>query len=196
MNSSRRYSMTNRADDVAATRDRIARAALALFMSEWYEDVTLSRIARSAGVSHQTVLNHFQSKEGVALAAIEIGRQETLAARSDASPGDVPGAITALVGEYERMGDANVRWAAGAERLGRLAAVLDEARAVHQQWIVTMFGDQLPSGARRRRTVNALHAATDVYTWKLLRRDLGLSRTETEKTMADLVVGLLQGGQR
>ena len=57
-----------------------------------------------------------------------------------------------------------------------------------------MFGDRLPTTpAARKRAVHALHAATDVYVWKLLRRDLGLSRTETEKTMADLVVGVLKG---
>ena len=44
--------------------------------------------------------------------------------------------------------------------------------------------------------MHALHAATDAYTWKLLRRDLHLSRTETEKTMADLVVGVLRGTNR
>ena len=60
-----------------------------------------------------------------------------------------------------------------------------------------MFGDRLPTTpAARKRAVHALHAATDVYTWKLLRRDLGLSRTETEKTMADLVVGVLEGTNR
>ena len=41
--------------------------------------------------------------------------------------------------------------------------------------------------------INALHAATDVYTWKLLRRDLGLSRAETERTMVGLVNGVLSG---
>ena len=109
----------------------------------------------------------------------------------------VTGAVRALVGEYERMGDANFRWAATSDRLGDLASLLDEARASHQAWIVTMFGDALPtSRAARRRAVQALHAATDVYTWKLLRRDMGLSRVETEKRIADLVVGVLRGVRR
>jgi hypothetical protein len=60
-----------------------------------------------------------------------------------------------------------------------------------------MFGEALPtSRVARRRAVHALHAATDVYTWKLFRRDLRLSRAETEKLMADLVVGVLEGGSR
>jgi hypothetical protein len=37
----------------------------------------------------------------------------------------------------------------------------------------------------------ALHAATDIYTWKLFRRDLRLSRSDTEAAMAALVAGVL-----
>ena len=71
--------------------------------------------------------------------------------------------MRALVGDYERMGDANFRWAAS-ERLEILAELLDEARRSHQEWLVAMFGDRLPTTpAARRRAVHALHAATDVY---------------------------------
>jgi AcrR family transcriptional regulator len=197
MKVARTYQMGARADAVAATRERITRGAAALLLERALEDVTLAAIAESAGVSHQTVLNHFGSKEGVVLGVVEVLKQETVSARNDAVPGDVTGAVRALVGEYERMGDANFRWAASSDRLGDLASLLDDARATHQAWIVTMFGDALPSSrAARTRAVEALHAATDVYTWKLLRRDLGLSRVETEKRIADLVVGVLRGVRR
>ncbi len=57
-----------------------------------------------------------------------------------------------------------------------------------------MFGASLPKAqAARRHAIHALHAATDVYVWKLLRRDLHLTRGETERTMVDLVVGILKG---
>ena len=99
-----------------------------------------------------------------------------------------------LVDDYERMGDANVRWIAASARASTLAALLDEARRGHQTWIETMFGPALPAArADRRRAVRALQVATDVGTWKLLRRDLHLSRPETERTMLDLVVGILRG---
>jgi AcrR family transcriptional regulator len=192
----RPYTMTARADSSAATRERIARTAAELFLERAFEDVTLAGIAAAAGVSHQTVLNHFESKAGVVLAVAEILGEETTQARYAATPGDVAGAVGALVGDYERMGDANFRWAASSERLG-LDALLDEARTAHQQWLVTMFGKNLPpTTAARRRAVHALHAATDVYTWKLLRRDLRHSRTETERIIVDLVVGVLKGGSR
>jgi AcrR family transcriptional regulator len=192
----RRYTMAARAESAAATRERIARAAAELFVAHAFEEVTLAGIAAAAGVSHQTVLNHFESKAGVVLAVAEILREETTQARYAAAPGDVVGAVAALVGDYERMGDANFRWAASSERLG-LDALLDDARASHQQWIVTMFATRLPATTvARRRAVQSVHAATDVYAWKLLRRDLRLSRAETERIIVDLVVGVLKGVPR
>jgi AcrR family transcriptional regulator len=191
--STRTYAMTARAEGAEATRERIVVCALELLFEHWFEDVTLAAIARAAGVSHQTVLNHFGSKEGVVLAAAEVLRAETHAARGRAKPGDVKGAVRILVGEYERFGDANARWAATSERLRSLAPLIEEARAGHQTWLGHVFGPRLPAApARRRRAINALHAATDVYTWKLLRRDLGLTRAETERTMTGLAMGVLE----
>jgi AcrR family transcriptional regulator len=190
----RTYTQGARAEAAAANRDRVIREAAAMFLAEPHEDVTLTRIAKAAGVSHQTVLNHFESKDGVILAVAELLGEETAGIRH-AEPGDVPGAVRALVDDYERLGDANFRWAATAT--GAIAEVLDGARAQHQAWLVGVFAERLPrTPAARKRAVDALHAATDVYTWKLLRRDLGRSRTETEKTIADLVVGILGGTDR
>ncbi len=124
MKATRTYTMGSRAEAVAATRDRIAREAAALFLEHPYEDVTLAAIAKAAGVSHQTVLNHFESKDGVVLGVAELMRAERLTVRH-AEAGDVAGAVRALVGDYERMGDANFRWAAS-ERLQVLAEILDE----------------------------------------------------------------------
>src|SRR5262245_47947148 len=93
------YRMRARADGMAQTRERILRAMLKLAFEQAYEDITLASIAREARVSHQTVLNHFDSKEGVAAAAAEILRRETLAARDRATPGDAVSAIGVLVGE-------------------------------------------------------------------------------------------------
>ncbi len=195
MKTSRTYEMSTRAEAVVATRTRIAREAMALFLEHSYDEVTLARIAEAAGVSHQTVLNHFDSKDGVVLAVVELFKHERLPTRYEADPGDVAGAVRALVEDYEGIGDANFRWAASGPDV--LDALLDDARQGHQDWLVHMFGDRLPTTpAARRRAILTLHAATDVYTWKLLRRDLGSSRKETEKIIADLVIGALEGNDR
>jgi AcrR family transcriptional regulator len=193
MKTSRPYTMSKRANAVATTKERIAAAAVDLLMERRYDDVTLADIAEGAGVSHQTVLNHFESKEGVAFAAAELVIDSTNSARSGAEAGDAAGAVRLLVGDYEQIGDANVRWAMDAERLGSLAPFIEAARESHRSWLEGIFGQDMPSDPKERRQVlNALHAATDVYTWKLLRRDLGVSRPETERTMVRLVAGALQ----
>jgi len=158
-------------------------------------DITLAAVAQAADVSYQTVFNHFDSKEGVAAAAADLLARQTGEARAKARPGDVNGAIGVLVGEYERIGDANARWAISAERLGSLAPRLDEARAGHQSWLEHVFASSLPkAAAARRRAIHALHVATDVYAWKLLRRDLRLSRADTETIMVYLVNSVLNAG--
>ena len=190
------YTMVARAEEMTATRERIVQAALKLALEQAYDDITLAAIAEAAGVSHQTVLNHFASKENVAAAAAETLDRQTRAARDKARPDDHPRAIAILVGEYERFGDPAARWAMASERLGSLAPLLDRARAGHQAWLDRIFSDLLPKAqAARRHAIHALHAATDVYTWKLLRRDLQLSRAETERIMLELVYGILGSGR-
>ena len=121
--------------------------------------------------------------------------RQTQEVRDRAVPDDQPGAIAILVGEYERFGDPAARWAMASERLGSLAPLLDRARAGHQAWLDRIFSDRLPKApAARRHAIHALHAATDVYTWKLLRRDLKLSRADTERIMLELVYGILGSG--
>lgn len=194
MKMTRAYIQSGRAENAIATRARILAAAQELFLEKAFEDVTLAAVAKASGVSHQTVLNHFESKAGVVLGVAEALATQTDHTRNAARPGDIGGAIAALVTEYERIGDANVRWAMSGDRFPELAAQMDVARAGHRTWLAAMFGDRLPTESPgREHVLDALHAATDVYVWKLLRRDLGRDRAETEKTMADLVVGVLRG---
>jgi AcrR family transcriptional regulator len=47
--------------------------------------VTLARIARAAGVSHQTVINHFGGKEVVVVAVAELLKEQTESARYGAA---------------------------------------------------------------------------------------------------------------
>jgi hypothetical protein len=42
-------------------------------------------------------------------------------------------------------------------------------------------------GAARTRRLAALVALTDVYTWKLMRRDMGLSLANTEAALVDVI---------
>lgn len=187
------YRMRARADAVEATRSRLIQSAVEAFSARLFDDVTIASVARDAGVSHQTLLNHFGSKEGLYAAAVEFAAERIGRTRASAIAGDVASIVAALMDQYEEHGDANARAAALDERIPAVASMLVRARAYHQEWLAEMFAADLPAtGARRRETLAALHAATDVYTWKLLRRDLGLSRRATSDTMTRTVTALLR----
>jgi hypothetical protein len=70
-------------------------------------------------------------------------------------------------------------------------------RAMHRRWVEAHFRPQIErhDAARkpsaREQFVDGLVCACDVYTWKLLRRDMGRSRPEAEATMALMVRTLL-----
>ena len=175
--STRAYDMRSRDASVRTTRERIVDAACELFLAHWYDDVTLALIAEHAGVSGQTVINHFGGKEPVFAAAIERLGEEVENRRYRATPGDVDGALAALLEDYEITGDAVIRLLAVEERLPAVQPPVARGREGHRAWLETMFGAVTPE----------LLVATDVYTWKLLRRDQGLSPDETAAVMRRLV---------
>ena len=189
----RAYDMTKRSDAVGGTRRRIAEAALALFKERDYEAVSLDQIARAAGVSHQTVLNHCENKAGVLLAAGELFSEEIRELEADAIPGDVTSVVHTTCVRYEVLGDANARWATMGTRAPEVAEGLARGRLGFQAWLEEVLGGHLPTDDpdERRRVLLGLHAALDVFTWKLLRRDLGLSIEQTELQLTDLVRGVL-----
>ena len=184
--------MRARAEAVEATRERVARAAMQRFLAEPYEDVTIASVSRDAGVSHQTLLNHFESKDGLFAAAAERFSADLAASREGRATSDPESVVALLIEQFERSGDGNVRLALLHERIEAVRAGLEQGRANHQVWLAEAFEDRLPSdAAERRRTLAALHAATDVYTWKLLRRDLGHGRRATQRIMTDMVRAIL-----
>jgi AcrR family transcriptional regulator len=188
----RTYTMRARAEAVEATRERIARAAMQRFLVEPYDDVTIASVAREAGVSHQTLLNHFESKDGLFAAAAERFSADLAASREGRATSDPESVVAVLMEQFERSGDGNVRLALLDERIEAVRVGLEQGRANHQRWLAEVFDNRLPSApAERRRMLAALHAATDVYTWKLLRRDLGHGRRATQRIMTDMVRAIL-----
>jgi AcrR family transcriptional regulator len=176
--------MELRAAAAEATRERILEAAAEAFLEHWYDDVTIAEVAKRAGVSGQTVINHFGGKEPLAAAAhARVGEQIT-SLRYTPEPGDVPALVDALVEDYERTGDAIVRLLALEERVPSLQPLLARGRDSHRGWVEEMF--------LAPELVPELVVATDVYTWKRLRRDEGLGRDETVAAILRIVEALLE----
>ncbi|WP_238008577.1 TetR/AcrR family transcriptional regulator [Dactylosporangium sp. AC04546] len=194
MNAPRPYAMRARADAKAATRLRVLRAVLALSEEKMTIEITLDEVASRAGTSVQTVLRHFGSRDGLLDAAVGLASAEVEQERR-APAGDVTGAVEAVVAHYERRGDFVLRLL-GQEHDPRIAAVVGPGKELHRRWVQEAFGPQLQARPESDRDalVDLLVVATDLYTWKLLRRDRGLDQPTTQSRMHAMVTAILASG--
>ena len=186
--------MQARAEAAAATGDRIVESAIQLFTGNAFEDVGLDDVAAAAGVSVRTVLRRFGTKEALFAEADRRSAEAIIEQRGDAPVGDVKGAIRNVLDHYEDWGDQRLMFLAQEHRVKEIRRNVRGGRALHREWVERVFEPLLPKrrGQRRERQVMALVTATDVYTWKLLRRDWGLARNETERTIEQMVKGVLE----
>jgi AcrR family transcriptional regulator len=182
--------MSARADAAAATRARLLSAAWQHFASRPYEDVLLREIAADAAVSTQTLHTAFGSKEQLFAAAYLWWGRQVIAEREAAPVGRVPEAITNLFDAYEAHGGAILRMLSQEERIPAVRQMTDAGRAYHRAWAAKTFAPLLRglrSGARERR-LSAIIVASDLLVWKLLRRDMRLSRSQAEGTVVEMVL--------
>lgn len=191
----RSYTMRARAEAAEATERRILDAGRALFSERWYDDVTLADIAAAADVSSQTVIRRFGSKDGLVDAISERVGPAVAAQRGEAPAGDVPGAVANLVEHYEQEGDGVLRLLAQEDRVPAFRRVTDRGREIHHAWVDRVFAAHLAAlgGAARDRRRAQLIAVCDVHVWQILRRDLGLSREDTERALTDLIDAQING---
>jgi AcrR family transcriptional regulator len=189
--SKRAYRGTVQAEVAALSRQRILAAALRRFESDWIEQVTLQQIADDAGVTVQTVLRHFMSKEGLLFAVADGVRAATVSERDEVPAGAIPAAVEYLVRHYESVGDRMIRLLAQEERYAPLRDLLEDGRAIHRAWVGRVFAPYLATEVERERLIPQLVAACDVYVWKLLRRDMSLPVPQYQAALHDMVTALL-----
>lgn len=192
----RSYHQIARAESAEATGHRIADAFLALLMKQWFDEITLEHVAANAGVTVQTVVRRFGGKEGVLKSAVAIFSEQVRAQRA-ASPGDVDGLVANLLADYERTGDAVIRMLALEGRHAAVGPVLKVGRNEHRRWVSEAFSQELRKlePPARQRALDALVIATDVYTWKLLRRDMRRSAQETAQAIKNLIQAITTSKQ-
>ena len=188
----RPYRMRARAEATAETGRRILEAVIELHRERFFDQVSLEDIAERAGVTVQTVIRRFGNKERLIEAAAEEGKRQVIRQRDQAPVGDVEGAVENLVDHYEEWGESALRLLAQEERVAAFRSVTDAARAFHHEWVQRTFAPLLAEreGAARRRLLAELIAICDVYFWKLLRRDMGLSREQTELAIRETILAL------
>ncbi len=188
----RPYRMRARAEAAAETGQRILEAVIELHRERFFDQISLEDIAERAGVTVQTVLRRFGSKEQLIEAAAEEGTRQVTHQREQAPVGDIEGAVKNLMEHYEEWSETALRLLAQEERVPAFRSITDAGRAFHYEWVERTFAPLLAkrTGMARRRLLAELIAICDVYFWKLLRRDVGLSREQTELAIRETILAL------
>jgi AcrR family transcriptional regulator len=184
--------MVARAEAATATAERILDAAAEVFWELPTDQISLEEVARRAAVTVQTVIRRFGGREGLLAAGVQ-REAERVQAQRMAPAGNVAQAVHGLVDHYEALGDRVLKMLAEEDRIPGLRKIADGGRAVHREWCERVFAPALSRmrHAYRERRLAQLVAVCDVYTWKLLRRQSGLSRRQTEQAVVELVNSLL-----
>jgi AcrR family transcriptional regulator len=191
METTRTYTMGARATAKEETRARVIQAVIDLAKEKLALELTLDDIAARAATSVQTVLRHFGGRDALIDAAIAAGATEVAEERR-VTAGDIEQGMRVIIDHYELRGDFMVRML-GQDSDERIRSFTEPGKALHREWVEHLFGPQLSDlpVARRDELTDLLVVATDLYCWKLLRRDRGLDRATTQARMTALVAAIL-----
>lgn len=184
-----------RAAATAATAARILETATRLFGEQLFDQVTLAAVAEGAGVTVQTVIRRFGSKDELFSAVARRRSVALRSARDEAPVGDPAAAIALLAAGYEWWGPEILHLLSQERRSPVIAEVLDDARRFHRDWVARVFAPQLARTGvgRRQHELAKLVATCDLYTWKVLRHDMGLSAEHTRAAIRELVEAITAG---
>ena len=188
----RTYRQTARAEAAERTRRNIMQAAVDVWRDATADDLTLADVASRAGVTVQTVLRKFGSRDGLVDACIEAKASGVEPMRDAVAVGDVEGALDTLIAHYEADGAAALRGLELEHKSEVAGRIVAHGRAYHRKWCARVFAPWLPRrGSRRYETrLDAFVVATDLYVWKILRCDGGRSPEQARAAMAALIEGL------
>jgi len=195
----RTYVMTARSAKAEATRQRICESVMQLYSERSLNDFTLDDVAARAGTTVQTVLRAFKSKDNLVVEALDrLTRRDSphMAGRPGgfmpSPPGEVAAAVASIYDVYETIGDLVIRNLCEEERNPALKPTLELGRKNHRIWVKEVFAPQLKAcgGSARDQLFQCLVVATDVYAWKVLRRDQRLSKPMAEAVVRRMIASL------
>ncbi len=188
----RPYRKAARAAAETATHAAILDAAFQAFSADPFDRVTLNQIAERSGVTVQTVIRRFGSKEELFEELAQRESRRILAERDVAEGASLSAALESLLGHYERDGDTIARFVAQEHLFEPIRDIVERGRRIHREWVERHCRHLLSGldGSARQRVLHAATVATDLSTWKLLRRDLGLESAQVAEVMTELLHGL------
>lgn len=183
----RAYKSTLREDQAKATRQRIVDALIEQASQTGRSDFSIAEVAARAGVAERTVYRYFPTREALLDAvggAIEAGAR----AVEPEGPEDVAASVRALYAwfeENEALVEASHVTGVGSEVRARGRRVRGErARKMIDAWASAL------TDAERRRAFAVFRTMFGSFTWRTMRRELGMSAEETIDAV-EWVVGLV-----
>lgn len=192
--SPRPYRQVAREQSQQRTREALLEAAADEFFADRWQKTSLEALAARAGVTKQTLLRHFGSKEELLLQALVHGASEVLEERWSAPSGDIDGVIENLLTHYEAWGE-RARQIGAWQQSGtsELADISRAGRQLHYDWVEFAFAPQLEGrrGKARRRLRAELILICDLQTWWILDHDLALGRAEVKAILIGMIERLL-----
>jgi AcrR family transcriptional regulator len=195
--SQRPYKQVARAQAQERTRDALIDAAKDEFFAGNWLKASLESLSAKAGVTKQTLLRHFGTKDGLLMQGMTRLGSEMRDQRWSAPVGDIPSIVDNLLEHYDDWGQRSMRLGAWQSGPTILAMISQAARQFHYDWVEYAFAPQLKGlrgKARARRRV-ALIAICDVQTWWILSHDLELPQTEVRAILIDLIERLVEQEQ-
>jgi AcrR family transcriptional regulator len=185
----REYKQVERAKAQERTREALIEAASDEFFAGNWLKSSLDSLSRSAGVTRQTLLRHFGSKDGLLMQALMQGVSQVRDQRWSTPTSDIAGAVENVLDHYEEWGERSVRIGAWQRGPTILALFANAARQMHYEWVEHAFAQWLTpldeqTRARRRALLIVL---CDVQTWWILANDLGLPRKEIQAILCEQI---------
>lgn len=193
----RPYRQGARAEAAARNAEAVIDAFRTFLNTDWYNDISLERLAAAANVTVPTILRRFGNKEGI-LEALTARFEQEILMRRTVAPGDIDAAIAVLVADYEVAGDMILRLLAQEDRIPAIRNITDFGRGRHRDWVRSTFATHLeglpPDVAEWR--LDGLTTALDIHIWKLLRRERGRSPEDVRAYMTSLVCAIIGPSDR
>ncbi|HEV7938079.1 MAG TPA: TetR/AcrR family transcriptional regulator [Solirubrobacteraceae bacterium] len=192
--STREYKQVERAKAQERTREALIAAATDEFFEGNWLKTSLDSLSRRAGVTRQTLLRHFGSKDGLLMQSLMRGASQVRDQRWSTPTTDISGAVENVIEHYEEWGERSVRIGAWQRGPTVLALFSNAARQIHYDWVEHAFAQWLvkfdeETRARRRATLIVL---CDVQTWWTLSNDLGLPRREVHAILTEQIERALE----
>lgn len=179
----RKYNSHVQAEVKALTHQRVLEAAQRLFLKKWIDEMTLQDLAEEAGVTVQTLLRHFGSREQLLIQAMQEIDLGADGRRRIPESSDLSEIVTALVDYYDIYGPSILRCLAQEDRVPELSLPLKRGRVQHRTWIRTVFKEYLDKLPKEKRAAleDLLYANCEIYLWRIYLLDFKKTRAELER---------------